>query len=214
MEGRNDVSVVPPHQLPEQGLRTNSGPGLSLPSTFIFYFPAHLYSGIHTAAGSWSRAPFLPMLIAKACSCLNGRFQNTVLASWFRLLPPPPLPLHVLEWENPTTRASSSGHPQLPTSCKVTVQMLGKNYRTQWEKLPHALHSSLEGVCKRHSQGARLSPTVVARRQSLCWRGARPHPLARHEGFPLSPRPHFPAKLKLPLQLSCAPEKQQGSQES
>lgn len=57
--------------------------------------------------------------------------------------------------------------------------MLGKKYRTQWEKLIHALPSSVEGVCRRHSQGARLSPTAVA----LVWGPATSISQARRVSF-------------------------------
>lgn len=128
-------------------------------------------------------------------------------------LPHKPLSLSPLLWEQGTLL-------QFPTSCKVMVQNVGKELQNRLEKMLHvpsgaALHSSVEGVCKHlHNQGARLWPRPVAVRQSLYWQGARPHPLAKQGGLPLSPGPRFPAKLKLPLQLSSAPTKQQESQES
>lgn len=128
-------------------------------------------------------------------------------------LPPKPLSLSPLLWEQGTLF-------QFPTSCKVIMQSVGKEPQNRLEKMLHvssgaALHSSVEGVCKRlHNHGARLWPRPVAVRQSLYGQGARPHPLAKQGGLPLSPGPRFPAKLTLPLQLSSAPTKQQGSQES
>lgn len=128
-------------------------------------------------------------------------------------LPHKPLSLSPLLWEQGTLF-------HFPTSCKVIVQNVGKEPQNRLEKMLHvssgvALHSSVEGVCKRlwpteHACGPGLSPSGSRSTGG----GARPHPLAKQGGLPLSPGPRFPAKLKLPLQLSSAPTKQQESQES
>lgn len=110
---------------------------------------------------------------------------------------------------------------QFPISCKVIVQNVGKELQNRLEKnatcfqwgplcTPPWRVSANICITKEHACGPRLSPSGSRSTGG----GVPPHPLAKQGGFPLSPGPHFPAKLKLPLQLSSAPTKQQESQES